>query len=172
MTSQLGKAPSRYTELLRLQALPGRHRAITAIILALIPPLIGAWYATVHDRWDVFERSGSLTSAIGLLAASRRYFGYSVYELAALQSNSGSSASGFDELLEDIHAAKVGLAISAFGTTISAWGKYLGWWSFSYLVVWAAIAARDAWRDFVQLRDTPIGVPPAEESNNPTGADS
>ena len=48
------------------------------------------------------------------------------------------------ELLEDIYTAKLGLAVSAFGTIIWGWGKYLGWWSFSYLVVWAVIAARDA----------------------------
>ena len=76
------------------------------------------------------------------------------------------------ELVEDIHTAKLGLALSAFGTIIWGWGKYLGWWGFSYLVVWAVIAALDAWRDFVRLRDAPIGVPPAEEGNNAAGADS
>ena len=34
---------------------------------------------------------------------------------------------------------------------------------FSYVVVWAVIEVRNAWRDFVRLRDTPIGVPPAIE---------
>ena len=76
------------------------------------------------------------------------------------------------ELLEDIHTQKLGLALSAFGVFIWGWGKYLEWWSFGYLVVWAVIAACDAWRDFVRLRDTPIGVPPAKESNNATGAGS
>ena len=159
MTSQFGKAPPSYLELFRLRAIPGAHRGIAAIILAVSPPLIAARFATVHDRWDVFERSGSLTSAIGLVVASRRYLGYSVHQLAALEKNSR-----VDELVEDIYVAKLGLAISAFGMTISAWGRYLGWWSFSYLVVWAAIAARDAWRDLVRSRDTTIGAPPAEES--------
>ena len=59
------------------------------------------------------------------------------------------------ELLENIITSKMGLAISAFGMIVSGWGKYLGWWSFSYLVVWAVIAARDAWRDFDRLRNTP-----------------
>ena len=71
--------------------------------------------------------------------------------------------------MENIYTAKLGLALSAFGMVISAWGRYLGWWSFSYLVVWAAIVAFDTWRDFVLLRDTPIGVPPAKESNNAAG---
>ena len=167
MTSEFSKAPSSYLELFRLRAIPGAHRGIAAIILAVIPPLICARFATVHDRWDVFEKSGSLTSAIGLVAASRRYLGYSVHQLAALEKDSR-----VDELVEDIYAAKLGLAISAFGMTISAWGRYLGWWSFGYLVVWAVIAARDAWRDLVRSRDTTIGVPPAEESNTPAGAGS
>jgi hypothetical protein len=76
------------------------------------------------------------------------------------------------ELLEDIYTAKMGLAVSAFGTIIWGWGKYLGWWSFSYLVVWAVIAAHDAWHDFVRLRDTPTGVLPAEESTDAPEADS
>ena len=76
------------------------------------------------------------------------------------------------ELLDDIYTAKLGLALSAFGTIIWGWGQYLGWWSFSYLVVWAVIAARDAWRDVDRLRDAPIGVPPAEERNNAADAGS
>ena len=160
MTSKLGKAPSSYLGLFGLRALPGAHRGITAIILGLSPPLICAWFATVHDRWDLFERSGSLTSAIGLLAASRRYLGYSVLELAALRE---SRVSTVDELLEDIYAAKMGLALSAFGMTISAWGEHLRWWSFCYVIVWAVIAALDAWRDFVHLRGSPIGAPPSDD---------
>jgi hypothetical protein len=38
------------------------------------------------------------------------------------------------------------------------WGMYLRWWTFSYLLGWAAIAAFDAWRDFVRLRDSQVGV--------------
>ena len=70
------------------------------------------------------------------------------------------------ELLEDIHTTKIGLAVSAFGTVVWGWGDYLRWWSFSLLLVWALIAACDAWRDSVRLRDTPFGVPPAEKSNS------
>jgi hypothetical protein len=166
-----GKAPSSYQELLRLRT-PGAYRArIVPIILAVSPPLICAWIAKSPDRWDLFERSGSLTTAIGLLLASRRYLGYGVLELA-IEQKDDESRSSMVELVENIHAAKLGLALSAFGTIISGWGTYLRWWSFSYLVVWAVIAACDAWRDFVRLRDTPIGGPPAEEGNNAGGADA
>ncbi len=141
-----------------------RVRRVAAIILALSPPLIGAWFATGRDRWDLFERSGSLTTAIGLLLASRKYLRHGALELAILQTNN-ESRSSMVELLEDIHTAKLGLALSAFGTIIWGWGKYLGWWSFIYLLVWAVIAARNAWRDSVRLRGAPTGIPPAEESN-------
>jgi hypothetical protein len=162
MTSQFGKAPSSYPEWLRSRILCAyRARTVPVIILAVSPPLICAWFATGPDRWNLFERSGSLTTAIGLLLASRRYLGHGVLELAIGQKDD-ESRSSMIELVENIHAAKLGLALSAFGTITWGWGKYLGWWSFSYLVVWAVIAAYDAWRDFVRLRDTPIGVPPAE----------
>ena len=172
MTSQFGKARSSYAEYFRLLA-PRAHRArrVAAIILAVTPPLICAWFATGPDRWDLFERSGSLTTAIGLVLASRKYLRHGVLELTILQRDN-ESRSSMVELVEDIYTAKLGLALSAFGMTISAWGKYLGWWSFSYLVVWAVIAARDAWRDVGRLRDAPIGVPPAEESKNAADAGS
>jgi len=140
-----------YLESFRLQALPGGHRAVVAIVLAVSPPLLCAWFATGHDRWDLFERSASLTSAIGLLVASRRYLGHGIVELAILNKN---NESGMVKLKEDIHTAKLGLALSAFGMVIWGWGVYLKWWSFSFLVVWAAIMALDAWRDFVRLRDS------------------
>ena len=172
MTSQFGKARSSYAEYFRL-LFPRAYRArrVAAIILAVSPPLICAWFATGPDRWGLFQRSGSLTTAIGLLLASRRYLGHGVLELAILHITN-KSRSSMVELLEDIHTAKMGLGLSAFGTIIWGWGDYLGWWSFSYLVVWAVIEVRDAWRDFVRLRDTPIGVPPAEEKNNAAGAGS
>ena len=150
---------------------PGIYRRVAATILAVSPPLVFAWFATGSDRWDLFERSGSLTSAIGLLLASRRYLGRGVHELAILHKHN-ESRSSVVELMEDIHSAKLEFALSAFGMVIWGWGAYLRWWSFSYLVVWAAIAAFDAWRDFVHLRDSPIGVPPAEESDNAAGLSS
>jgi hypothetical protein len=64
---------------------------------------------------------------------------------------------------EDIYTQKLGLAISAFGTVIWGWGGYLRWWTFSFLALWAAIAAYDAWRDFVRLRNMPVTVPDAVE---------
>jgi len=163
MTSQFDKASSSYAELARVRT-PRAYRArrVAAIILAVSPPLICAWLAKGPDRWDLFERSGSLTAAFGLLLASRKYLRHGVLELAILPNNESSSS--MVELLEDIYTAKLGLAISAFGTIIWGWGEYLRWWSFSYLVVWAVIAARDAWRDFVRLRHNPI-VPPADGSN-------
>ena len=106
------------------------------------------------------------------MLASRRYLGRGVYELAILHKYNESESSSVIELMEDIHIGKLELALSAFGMTIWGWGEYLRWWSFSYLVVWAAIAALDAWRDFVHLRDAPMGVPPAEERNNATGPSS
>lgn len=65
------------------------------------------------------------------------------------------------EHLEEIYTRKMGLAVSAFGSIIMGWGSYLRWWSFSYLVIWAAIAALDAWLDFVRLRDDSTGGPTA-----------
>ena len=122
-----------------------RVRRVAAILLAISPPIACAFLASELGRWDLFERSGSITTAIGLLLASRRYIRYSVLELAVLQAQPNSNVA---EILEDIFRAKLGLALSAFGTIIWGWGKYLGWASFTYLMVWAVFAARDARRDF------------------------
>jgi hypothetical protein len=103
--------------------------------------------------------------------ASRRYLGYGVFELAISRINN-ESRSSMVELVEDIYTAKLGLALSAFGMIIWGWGKYLRWWSFSCLVVWAGIAACEAWRDFVRLRDAPIAVPPAAAGNKTAGPGS
>ena len=54
-------------------------------------------------------------------------------------------------LLEDVVAAKESLALSAFGTIVWGWGEYLGWWSFSCLLVWGWFAFRDIRRDCVRL---------------------
>ena len=53
--------------------------------------------------------------------------------------------------MDAILTAKLGLALSAFGTVIWGWGRYLGWWSFGYLVIWASFAVRDARRDKARL---------------------
>jgi uncharacterized membrane protein len=172
MTSRLGNGGPRYADLVRLRP-PRAYLAVkvAALILGVIAPLIGAWIATGRDRWDLFAQSGSITSAVGLLLASRRYLGHGILELAIMHRNNESRPS-MVELLEDIHTTKMGLAISAFGTIIWGWGKYLGWWSFSCLVVWAVIAALDAWRDFVRLRGAPTGVPPAAAGNKTAGPGS
>src|SRR5271165_682429 len=122
-----------------------RMRRVAAIFLAISPPIACAFVARETGRWDLFERSGSITTAIGLLLASRRYIRYSVLELASLIAQPKPNIA---EILEDIFTTKLGLALSAFGTIIWGWGTYLGWWSFTYLLVWALFAARDFHRDW------------------------
>jgi hypothetical protein len=117
-----------------------RMRRVAAIFLAISPPIAYAFLARETGRWDLFERSGSITTAIGLLLASRRYIRYSVLELAVLHAQPNANIA---EILDDIFTAKLGLALSAFGTIIWGWGKYLGWASFTYLAVWALFAVRD-----------------------------
>lgn len=143
MTTESGK--SRYLELAGVWP-PKRYRMrrVAAIVLAISPPIACAFLARETGRWDLFERSGSITIAIGLLLASRRYIRYSVLELAVLNAQPKANIA---EILEDIFTAKLGLALSAFGTIIWGWGKYLGWASFTYLLVWALFAARDFRRD-------------------------
>ena len=123
------------------------HRPIAAV-LALSPPVACAWYAENNGRWDLFERTGSITAAVGLALASRRYLQHGIAELASLHSTNAPSLNARD----DIHSTKLGLALSAFGMIISGWGRYLGWWSFLFVALWAAMAARDIWRDFRLLR--------------------
>ena len=62
------------------------------------------------------------------------------------------------EVLKDILTAKLGLALSGFGTVIWGWGTYFGWWSFSYLLAWAFFVLRDAHRDHVQLRNSEVAA--------------
>ena len=161
------KTLANYLGILRL-VFRGGHRAFraTAIFLAVSPPVMCALFVRGPDRWDLFERSGALTTTIGFLLASRRYLQHGIIEIAIIDQNHGDK-SNMSELVEDIHATKLGLAVSAFGTLIWGAGKYLHWWTFSYLIVWAAIAALDAWRDFVRLRDAPIGDTSAEKNRHP-----
>lgn len=118
------------------------HRPIAALA-ALSPPLGCAWFAEGSGRWDLFERTGSITAAIGLTLASRRYLQHGIAELALLHADSAQDLNAE----EDIHSTKLGLALSAFGTVIWGWGIYLGWWSFLFVAPWAMMALRDAWRD-------------------------
>ena len=158
------KSPKRDLQLLR-SLTPGAYRArrAAAILLAVSPPIICALFVTGPNHWTLFERTGSLTAAIGLLLASRQYLQPGIFELAIMNRNK-EPASDMVEHLEDIYTHKLGLAVSAFGSIIMGWGTYLRWWTFSYLAVWAAIAAYDAWRDFLRLRATQIGDTSAEES--------
>ena len=143
MTTESGKTG--YLELSGVWPLRAyRVRRVAAVILALAPPIICAFLARESGRWDLFERSGSITTAIGLVLASRRYIRYGVLELAVLRAQPKPD---MVEMLEDIFTAKLGLALSAFGTIIWGWGQYLGWWSFTYLLLWALFAARDFRRD-------------------------
>ena len=54
--------------------------------------------------------------------------------------------------------AKEGLALSAFGAFIVAWGNYLRWWTFCYLVVWAWFIVRDLSLGFHSVREGPPGL--------------
>jgi hypothetical protein len=119
-----------------------------ALVLGISPPLIFAFLAYGSDRWNLFERSGSITTAVGLLVASRRYIQHGVLELALLRLLRSNQV----ELLEDIVTGKMGLALSAFGTIVWGWGKYLGWWSFVYLLVWALFVIRDVYGDSMGRR--------------------
>jgi hypothetical protein len=120
-------------------------RRILAITVAMSAPVICACLANISGNWDFFERSGSITTAIGLLVASRRYIEHGVLELTEFQEQ--RTASDSSEMFEDVVTAKLGLALSAFGTVVWGWGSYLRWWSFSCLLVWAILAVRDARRD-------------------------
>jgi hypothetical protein len=144
MTTESGEAG--YLELSGVWPLRAyRVRRVAAIILAISPPIACALLARESGRWDLFERSGSITTAIGLLLASRRFIRYSVLELAVLHAQPKPNTA---EILEDIFTTKRALALSAFGTIIWGWGTYLRWWSFTYLLVWALFAARDLHRDW------------------------
>jgi hypothetical protein len=136
--SGTGHAPRRYLV-----------RRVAATLTGLSPPILCACVASNSGNWDFFERSGSITTTIGLLLASRRYIEYGVLELSLLQHRQPTADP--PGMSEDVMTAKLGLALSAFGTVIWGWGKYLGWWSFSYLAVWALFAARDAYRDRITL---------------------
>lgn len=126
-----------------------RSRRAAALILGISPLIICALFASGSDRWDLFERSGSITTTIGLLLAARRYLQHGMLELAALNL-ADASRSDAAERMEEIFTSKLGLALSAFGTVVWGWGKYLQWWSFLYLAIWALFAIRDAYRDSVR----------------------
>lgn len=125
------------------------HRPLAAL-LALSPPVGSAWYADMFDRWDLFERTGSITAAVGLGLASRRYLQHGIAELASLHAAPKPAL----DAAEEIHSNKLGLALSALGMVISGWGRYLGWWCFAFIALWAAMALRDLRRDLRHRRNS------------------
>ncbi len=133
-----------------------RVRRIVATVLAITPPVLFACLAAKSGNWDLFERSGSITTAIGLLVASRRYIEHGVVELALHKQRLTPDKA---EMLEDVVTAKLGLALSAFGTIVWGWGKYLGWWSFTLMLVWTLFAVRDVRRDSSIGGRIPSGEP-------------
>jgi hypothetical protein len=105
------------------------------IVLAVLPALICACVAQASKRWDLFERSGSVTTIIGLLLASRPYFEYTITDLVTAHADEHAAFKP-RVALSNILAAKRGLTLSAFGSLIWGWGTYLRWWSFSVLALW------------------------------------
>jgi len=142
MTDQPAKPPVRRRSLFLRW-----HRPLAGF-LALSPPIACAFYADSHGRWDLFERTGTITAAVGLALASRRYIQHGIEELASLHSSNAPVLNAKD----DIHSNKLGLALSAFGMIISGWGRYLTWWSFLFVALWAAFALRDIRRDMRLMR--------------------
>ena len=138
-----------------------RLRSIAAVGLAISPPFLCALLAQHSGRWDWFERSGSITTAIGLLVASRRYIEHSSLEIATRHHHVREHHLG--EELEYAVTAKLGLALSAFGTLIWGLGSYLCWWSFSCLAIWGLLALRDVRRDFKKFRNDTTAPFPCEQ---------
>ena len=153
---------ARPADLLRIYS---RRTAVT-VALGLAPPVAFACVAQISGDWSLFERSGSISTAIGLLVASRRYVSQSIVELASLRS-AKEQRSDVAEILDEIVTAKLGLALSGFGTVVWGWGDYLGWWSFAYLLVWFFVALRDARRDaFAFATAAPTSPPPAGNTSD------
>lgn len=120
-------------------------RGALVMIGALAAPVVCAALASRSGQWELFERSGSITTACGLLLASRRYIRYGVVELTLLEEQKRQA--GLTEIIEDIFTAKEGLALSAVGTIIWGWGAYLRWWSFLCLLLCAIFAGLNARSD-------------------------
>ncbi|MEX3953091.1 hypothetical protein AB4Y40_35745 [Paraburkholderia sp. EG287B] len=125
--------------------------SIAMIALAVCPEIICACIAQASGHWDLFERSGSIATIIGLLLASRPYIEHTVTDLVIARADTGAIFKS-GEVLSDILAAKRGLTLSAFGSLIWGWGSYLRWWSFSLLVLWMVFVVYRARRDPVLHR--------------------
>jgi hypothetical protein len=141
--------------ILRLSRTHLRHSA-AAMAIAVCPPLVCAWLAQRSGNWGLFERSGNIVTALGLLSVSGRYIRHGVIELATVHVKNRQDIR-FAEVWQEILTAKLGLAFFAFGTFISGWGRYLGWWSFCFVLVWAVFAVAAAHRDAVEIRNLKAG---------------
>lgn len=122
--------------------------SIAMIALAVCPAIICACIAQASGHWDLFERSGSVLTMIGLLLASRPYFEHTVTDLVIAHADEDAIFKP-GEVMSDILAAKRGLTLSAFGSLIWGWGFYLRWWSFSLLVLWMVFVVYRARRDSI-----------------------
>jgi hypothetical protein len=129
-----------------------------AMAMAVCPPLFCARLAQRSGNWVLFERSGNIITALGLLAVSRRYIRHGVIELPTLHAENRQDFR-FAEVWEDILTARLGLALSGFGMIISGWGRYLGWWSFCFVPVWMAVAVAAARRDVIHMRKLSLSPP-------------
>jgi len=134
-----------------MTARPFRWHRPVAAVLALSPPIGCAWLS--DGQWELFERTGTITAAVGLALASRRYLQHGIAELASLQADRASELNA----AEDIHNTKLGLALSAFGMVISGWGRFLGWWCFLFVAIWGLMALRDMRRDLRHMPPKPDG---------------
>jgi hypothetical protein len=121
-------------------------KSVALIALAIFPEIICGCIAQASGHWDLFERSGSITTIIGLLLASRPYFEHTVTDLVIAHADENAVFKP-GEVFSDIMAAKRGLTLSAFGSLIWGWGLYLRWWSFSLLTLWMIFVVYRANRD-------------------------
>lgn len=118
------------------------HRLLklAGIVAGVSPAIFCAWCANQSGRWDLFERAGSIATTIGLIFATGRYIRHSTLELVMSRSRTHYPPD-LVESLDEVIGARVGLALSGFGTLVWGWGAYLRWWSFGYLAVWGLLAA-------------------------------
>jgi hypothetical protein len=133
-------------------------------MLAVCPAIICGCIAQSSGNWNLFERSGSLITVIGLLLASRRYFEHTVTDQIVAHTK---ELAGFKRgrVLGDILHTRRGLTLSSFGTLIWGWGTFLRWWSFGVLALWMIFVFYRAFRDPVLQRRGGVQASTAEPFN-------
>jgi hypothetical protein len=115
MTSSLHSATRAFSSFAGLSFLRSYFGlSFIAVDLGICQPLIWAWIARTAGSWGLLEGSGSITAAVGLLAASRRYIDHSIIELVVLRA-SDVRKSDATEMRNDVLTAKLGLALSVLG---------------------------------------------------------